>query len=437
MHSRAFARRRKFLVWSGRGMKNQALDVSARAALEALLRENTDTPAGLVLRLAYLAGLTRDEIQTLLWEQVDTDGGVLHLDGRDVPLEGDLPAFLRQWRVLYGDCSKYVAVSGHRRVQMTPESVSNLARITLRGAGLTLRALRMDYVRRQIETHDWAYAVRVSGMSVTTYRLFFGGKKGGAGRRPSSLPSDTGRGDIRSVLESDRTSPAGIALWLVCRCGLQSEEAVALTWEQVDFDRGVLCLGDREAAMDAEVCDILRAERARRAPEDDSHVILTPRSRKPLTAARLSTMVQTLLVRGSVDGASLRVLRSGGERVRERARILAFVEQHGSISRAECAGLLGVSNWVAYRRLSDLVFDGALVTVSNRCYGAGTAVTPEQQRAAVLSLLAKKGSADCDEVAALLHTGKRPAARLLKSMVERGEVRYIRGEKRYALPWER
>lgn len=418
-------------------MKNVTLEPEQIETIEKLLRGNPDSIVGLVLRLAWLEGLTRDEINNLTWEQVDHERQELQLTDRSVPMEGDMLPFLRQWQMLYGEYGPFVAVSEHRHMRMTPESISNMVRIALNGAGLKgvgLRTLRYNYVLRQLQEHDWPYVVRVAGMSVTTYRLGFGeGKRTEAQQRTAPLDRAEQEQKLDAVLQGDRTSPAGIALWLCCRCGLFSEEIVGLTWEQVDFEKAVLRLEGREVPMSEEVCRILAEEQKKRAETEDAHVILTPRTRKPLTTARLSTMVRTLLIRGGIEDQSLRFLRHGHAQEEEKSRVLAFVTQHGGISRGECAELLGVTDGMAYRRLNELAFNGNLVRIGNRYFPADSAVTPEQQRGAIRAFLAETESVGCDEIAELLHIGKRPAARLLKRMAEEGALAELRSEKRYRL----
>ncbi len=61
--------------------------------------------------------------------------------------------------------------SDRRCRPMPPESISRLARTALNDAGLadlTLGDLRRDFIIRQLEQHDWPYAARVSGISVST-----------------------------------------------------------------------------------------------------------------------------------------------------------------------------------------------------------------------------------------------------------------------------
>ena len=52
-------------------MQEYVVNRPDEGAMEQALRENPGNAAGTVLRLAWQAGLLRDEIQHLTWEQVD------------------------------------------------------------------------------------------------------------------------------------------------------------------------------------------------------------------------------------------------------------------------------------------------------------------------------------------------------------------------------
>ena len=56
------------------------------AAMEEILRENRENAAGAVVRLAWQAGLLREEIRGLTWAQVDLLNQTLALPDRTVPL---------------------------------------------------------------------------------------------------------------------------------------------------------------------------------------------------------------------------------------------------------------------------------------------------------------------------------------------------------------
>ena len=407
------------------------------AAIERILRREGASATGVVLRLAWQAGLTRDEISSLTWSGVNLITLELYLPDRTVPLEPDTAACLTQWQALVGEYGEHVVVSEQRKARLAPQSISRLARFALDAEGqskVRLLDLRYDFVLRQLEAHDWPYVLRISGLSVTTYRNCLADvRKGAAPAEPETHDAKEDEYNLWKLMQSEQDSPAGIALWLSHRIGLSTEEIVSLTWAQIDFDASVLHLPDRDEPLSNAVTRILSAERDRRATDDDSHVILTPRTRKPVTVARLSTMVRTILIRGGVETQSLRDLRRDSALEDEKRRLLDYALAHGSISRAEAMELLGLNEGRVYSRLNALTFTGELVRINFRYYPAGTVVLPEQQAEAIKQYLAENGSAYCSDIAELLHIGKRPTARLLKSMVERGELALLRREKRYLL----
>ena len=406
-------------------------------ALERILQRERASTTGVILRLAWQAGLTRDEIRNLTWSGVNLITNELYLSDRTVPLADDLAACLSEWQALTGEYGEHVVVSEQRKAQLAPQSISRLARTALDAEGLSkvrLLDLRYDFVLRQLETHDWPYVLRISGISVTTYRNCLADvRNGGAIAEPETRDAKEDEYNLWKLMQSEQDTPAGIALWLSHQIGLQAEEIVSLTWAQVDFDAGILHLPERDTPLTNAVSRILSAERERRAPDDDPHVILTPRTRKSVTVARLSTMVRTILIRGGVETQSLRDLRRDSALENEKQKLLDYALTRGSISRTEAMALLGLGEGKVYSRLNALAFTGELVRINFRYYPAGTVVLPEQQAEAIRQYLAENGSAYCSDIAELLHIGKRPTARLLKSMVERGELALLRREKRYLL----
>ena len=152
-------------------MEWSRLDENTVTELEKLLAAEPCSGAGVILRLAWRAGLMRDEIHALQWEQVDFERALLRLPDRDVPMDEDLMRCLRQWQTLCGQYSSYVIVSEHKRTHMLPESISRLARSALDRAGLTgvrLADLHYNYILRQSAQQGWQEALRTSGLSIST-----------------------------------------------------------------------------------------------------------------------------------------------------------------------------------------------------------------------------------------------------------------------------
>ena len=57
------------------------------AAMRRILERYADSPEGIILRLAWLEGLSRKELNELTWDQVDFETGNLILPDRTVPIE--------------------------------------------------------------------------------------------------------------------------------------------------------------------------------------------------------------------------------------------------------------------------------------------------------------------------------------------------------------
>ena len=145
------------------------------AAMERILTRFPYSPEGAILRLAWLEGLSREEIAALTWDQVQFEDNALTLPDRTVPLAPSAEDCLRERHRLYAQRDPHVIISDRYQRPMPPESVSRLARTALdtEGQKVSLKDLRQDFVIRQLQTHDWTYAARVSGMAVSTLRGSF------------------------------------------------------------------------------------------------------------------------------------------------------------------------------------------------------------------------------------------------------------------------
>ena len=78
------------------------------------------------------------------------------------------------------------------------------------------------------------------------------------------------------LLQTEGSSPVGLALWMSWKLGMQAREIVALTWSQVDLDRGVIHLPDRDLTLGITLRRLLRTAQNRRREGDDPHVGTTP-----------------------------------------------------------------------------------------------------------------------------------------------------------------
>ena len=393
-------------------------------------------PEGVVLRLAWQAGLTREEISALTWNQVSFLDNRLELPDRMVPLEPDLRAELWRLYEAQGDLSPRVVLSSRGKTPLAPESISRLARLALDREGqrsVRLMDLRHDWILRQLADKGWAEVARISGVEVPALQVRFSALVAEKAEEKKSTPR-SGQVDefkLWRVLQAERSSPAGLALWLAWQLGLQAQEIAALTWDQVDFDRDSLCLPDREVPLTNAVRRMLEDTRRRVRPGDPPQVLLTERSRNPLDLPRLSRMTRAALIRGGMEHTSLRDLRRDESREDEDARLLEAAQQ-GPLSRGDVTALLGVSKTAAYGRLHRLTEQRKLVRIGAKYYLPGSVVPPERHWETIRAYLTQAGFAYRQDIVQLLHIRPKQCTLLLRRLVERGDL-VQRGQK-YSLP---
>ena len=413
--------------------KNRRLD---EAALRRLLEREQTGPEALVLRLAWLEGLTREEISALTWDQVSFLDDRLELPDRMVPLEREVRSFLwklreaREAREEPGD--PHVLLSARERKPMRLESISRIARLALDRGGLKdvrLLDLRYDWIIRCLDRMDWPEAARISGMEVATLQVRFSASAP-ARKAPKPPPAQVDEFKLWKLLQAERDTTAGLAMWLGWQLGLQAQEMIALTWDQVDLQEGVLRLPDREVPMTSAVRRIVEEEHGRRSPEEDPHVLLTEQSRKPLDLPRLSRLTRAALIRGGLERVSLRDLRRDDGRDEEDERILRRALERGCLSRGDVSELLGLSKTATYARLRRLTEHGKLVRVGGKYYLPGTVVPPEKHREAILGYLAEAGFAYRQDIVDLLHIQPKQCTLVLHRMVEEGVLVQL-GQKYY------
>ena len=354
------------------------------AAMERILTRFPYSPEGAILRLAWLEGLSREEIAALTWDQVQFEDNALTLPDRTVPLAPSAEDCLRERHRLYAQRDPHVIISDRYQRPMPPESVSRLARTALdtEGQKVSLKDLRQDFVIRQLQTHDWTYAARVSGMAVSTLRGSFSQYFQERQSAAPELPPDS-EYLLWRIVQQEGSSVVGLALWMGWKLQMQPGEILNLTWSQVDLDR-------------------------------------------------LSTVIRTALIRGGLEQLSLGDLSRLSRRGSQRQTVLARLSAVGSLTREEVMDLLGVSKSAALKLLNQLRQDGAVVRIGGCYYPAGAVVLPEDQSAAVTAYLAAHGTAVRKELAELLNLPPAQCTALLRRMADRGEL--LLTGKRYALP---
>lgn len=415
--------------------KNRRLD---EAAMRRLLEREQTGPEALVLRLAWLEGMTREEIAALTWDQVSFLDDRLELPDRMIPLDGEVRGFLwklheaKEAREEPGD--PHVLLSARERKPMRLESVSRIARLALDRGGLKdvrLLDLRYDWIIRCLDRMDWPEAARISGVEVATLQLRFSASAP-ARKAPKPPPAQVDEFKLWKVLQAERDTAAGLAMWLGWQLGLQAREMIALTWDQVDMEEGLIHLPDRNVVLTSAVRRLLEEERQRRGPGEDPHVLLTEQSRKPLDLPRLSRLTRAALIRGGLERVTLRDLKRDDSRNAEDEQVLQRALEQGFVSRGEVSELLGLSKTATYARLRRLTELGKLVRVGGKYYLPGTVVPPEQHREAILGYLSQAGFAYRQDIVDLLHIQPKQCTLVLHRMVEEGAL--VQMGQKYFLP---
>lgn len=403
------------------------------AAMLRILERHPHSPEGAILRLAWLEGLSRSEITELRWDQVDFEGKAIQLPDRAVPLEPSTEACLRERHVRCALRDPHVVISERSKKPMPPESISRLSRLALDSEGqkVNLMDLRHDFVIRQLQTHDWPYVARVSGMAVSTLRGSFSQY---FQERPSAAPELPPDSEylLWRIVQQEGSSVVGLALWMGWKLQMQPGEILNLTWSQVDLDRGLLHLPDREIPIGSRLSRLLGDVCDHRKDPAQDRVLLTPGTGKPMDLARLSTVIRTALIRGGLEQLSLGDLSRLSRRGSQRQTVLARLSEAESLTREEVMDLLGISKSAALKLLNQLRQDGAVVRIGGCYYPAGAVVLPEDQSAAVTAYLAAHGTAVRKELAELLNLPPAQCTALLRRMADRGEL--LLTGKRYALP---
>ena len=249
-------------------MQEYVINRPEKGAMDQILQKNSYNAAETILRLAWQAGLLRDEIQHLTWAQIDFPYRQIVLPDRTVPISEELVDWLADLKDHRNGCSETVVLSDRDRKPLTPQSISRLARTALDKEGQTairLIDLRHDFVLRQLEEHDWQYVSRITGVEAAALNLHFSKhlrEKKVSTRIRREEPAQIDEFSLWKLVQTERTTPAGVTLWLTWQLGLRLEEIVALKWDQVDLEQGSLHMPDRTVSLTSGVHSVLKDLRA-------------------------------------------------------------------------------------------------------------------------------------------------------------------------------
>ena len=294
----------------------------------------------IALRFAWTMGLNVGEMIDLTWNNVSFETGEVCLSDRNVPMDEEMQQCLQERfdQPKYRE-KEFIMISDKRLRHTHRVNLTNYVRDALDTEealrDISLTDLREDFVIRQLEQHDWPYVLRISGLSTralyTTYGQYVQKgehRKRGTGTREVSFTQED-EFKLWTLIQKEDTSVVGIALWMVWQYGFSLQEISDLKWNQVDWDAGTIHMEARQVLMGAAFQRRLRTIFSDRRTDDDPHIILSPRARRPYRADRLSVVIGEVLIRNDILNFDLSALKLVKEKQQLREEIRACLQEKG------------------------------------------------------------------------------------------------------------
>jgi len=410
-------------------------------ALLRVLERKKQTMVELLIRLAWQAGLTRRQITELAWNQVSFDTAEIRLPTHTVPIHPDLLDCLKERRNRSeSQSSEYVVLTDALHTHPHEVVISRFLGAALDEEetlkDITFKDLRADFIIRALEQHGKTYAIRAAGISMGTLYMSYGQYLSQARENAIEISSSTDaeidEEQLKAFLAAEGTSAAAIALWMNWKQGMTMEEIVSCTWQQVDFEKNVIRLADRESAMHPGVAQLLKEIRESRGEGEDPHVLLAPKSKKQFRSDRLYVVTRTALIKKGLDSLHLKTLSTLEDKKENEDKIVSYVKKNRFITRKKAASLLQTTDCISYNALARLIKSGKLVRVGARYYIPGTVVPPEEHQTVICDYLKSVGAVNRKEIANTLRIEARSCSWVLHKfvkegiVVQRGQTYYLR-----------
>lgn len=405
-------------------------------AMRQLLENHCFDAVGGAVRLAWWAGLSRNEIAGLTWDRVSFLNSDIELPDRNVPLSLELEEYLTRLSAKLNYQYRSVILSDYRRKPMQPQPLSALVRKALDEVGqpeVTLRDLRYDFIIRQLEQHDWQYVSRISGNEAVSLNQHFAPylDAGAVSTRicQEKKPLEIDELRLQMLLQEEGDSVVGLAIRLVWQAGLKISEAAELIWANVDFNSLLIHLPRGTFPLPADLAMLLAPLSEQADPQDI--ILLTPRSRRPIGLDRLSRVVRAALIQAGLDNVTPVALWAAHNHNNGEDAILEYVARNGSITRQEVIDHFGVTKSTAYENLARLMRRGDLVRLGYRYYRTGTVIAPKDQYDVIRDYLQEVGFAYRQDIAQVLHIEPKQCSFVLKTLLDEGKL--VREQQRYML----
>lgn len=369
--------------------------------METLLQSQANTTAGLILALAWQAGLNRQEIQMLQWQQVHLSQWQLVLDRRTISLSPELVARLSQQEKATG-----TVICGNRG-GLQPQSISRIAHGALLEGGLEgvrLCDLRHDYICKQLGHRSWGSLSREMDMLEGDLRKAYH-------KILPTPPPKVGASlvEASAIAKLVKTPSLGaLAVGLAFYQGLRPKALLQLRWQSIP-----------EVAELAPLVNSL-------CPKDTGALVFD------MSGVTLSQMAGMTLCSQGLEGVTLRTLALQYHRQQPLKTVELCLKTQPSLTCRQTQALLHCDKSQAYRLLQSWHQAGVLVQVHGHYYSAKQVPAVETHVPLVTSLLQRKGTIYVADVQQLLHLHTKQCQQLLSDMVKDGHL--IRFGPRYQLP---
>lgn len=410
-------------------------------AMELLLVDEDDTPAGMILRLAWKCGLQRNEIPYLLWEDINFKDALAKLPDRNVPIPKGTLQYLERIRGINLSQSEYVLISQRGLAPMAKESLSRIARSALNKYGLCnvrLADLRNDFIVRALQKYSWEYVSYISGVDLPSIRqhyLPYLDSELIQGTKNTSLNEAA----IEKIIDLEGTSAEGLAIYLTWQLGVPVTVLPILTWDHIDFQNSELTFKDKKVPIPENLLGKLKDVKTGNEFLSD-YLLLTENTKKPFDYPYLYKSVQKALIRNGLYDLSLIDLyndylkRHNAPHESKDDALLAYLMDHRFTDYETTKNALGFSSEETSLLLKSCKDSGEIIQVGLRYFLPGTVVSPERHHEVILNYVAKNQPVTSNELSELLGLAdRRQIFPIIKPLLSSGEL-IRKSVNKYVLP---
>ena len=335
------------------------------AQMNALLTGETLAPAARVtIALAWWAGLSTSEIQSLRWAEIDEVSKVLIVGKRTVPCCPQLALVLNETPKR----GPYVVYS--RRKSTEPTTRKNLADITKKAlentnlCGLNLRDMRYAAVLRWLDSFPQEEVCRMTGMErVSLHRIasLYGHSLPAARREEKLDPGDTDTLSMALTAAGDTMETR--AIYLSWQGNLLIKQMQTLTWEQIDLGHGVWQIEEGEDQIPSILLE--RMWEWKENSPSGGHVLTGVCSGAQLEPAFINRRIGEFFISCGLGNLSLRRLRGEYQRIGGQAaldrKLFSLMQRDGTGPIEPLATECGVFQEDVRRSLRQLEVQGLVV----------------------------------------------------------------------------